>query len=312
MDQLITFDKVTKKYAQTVALNQVSLTIKSRELFVLVGPSGSGKTTLLKMINRLNEPTTGTVAIDDRDVQSIERQLLRRNVGYVLQSGALFPNMTVFQNATIPLETRGWSVADQHRKINDLLTRVGLDPEKFATRLPSELSGGEAQRVGIVRALAADPLIVLMDEPFSALDPLSKRQLQQLVLTLHHDLETTFVFVTHDMQEAVKLADRMAVIHDGQLQQVGTPAEILTTPKNEFVHNFFAGETLAQTYLQAVVETEPSVRQTGDVLDLKGTDTIFTWSQQLAQNPQLLIRVAGKLFSGATLIHYLATMRKGV
>ncbi|KJW12660.1 hypothetical protein VC81_08900 [Levilactobacillus spicheri] len=309
---MITFDKVTKKYAQTVALNQVSLTIKSRELFVLVGPSGSGKTTLLKMINRLNEPTTGTVAIDDRDVQSIERQLLRRNVGYVLQSGALFPNMTVFQNATIPLETRGWSVADQHRKINDLLTRVGLDPEKFATRLPSELSGGEAQRVGIVRALAADPLIVLMDEPFSALDPLSKRQLQQLVLTLHHDLETTFVFVTHDMQEAVKLADRMAVIHDGQLQQVGTPAEILTTPKNEFVHNFFAGETLAQTYLQAVVETEPSVRQTGDVLDLKGTDTIFTWSQQLAQNPQLLIRVAGKLFSGATLIHYLATMRKGV
>lgn len=312
MDQLITFDKVTKKYAQTVALKQVSLTIKSRELFVLVGPSGSGKTTLLKMVNRLNEPTTGTVAIDDRDVQSIERQLLRRNVGYVLQSGALFPNMTVFQNATIPLETRGWSVADQHRKINDLLTRVGLDPEKFATRLPSELSGGEAQRVGIVRALAADPLIVLMDEPFSALDPLSKRQLQQLVLTLHHDLETTFVFVTHDMQEAVKLADRMAVIHDGQLQQVGTPAEILTAPKNEFVHNFFAGETLAQTYLQAVVETEPSVRQTGDVLDLKGTDTIFTWSQQLAQNPQLLIRVAGKLFSGATLIHYLATMRKGV
>lgn len=309
---MITFDKVTKKYAQTVALNQVSLTIKSRELFVLVGPSGSGKTTLLKMINRLNEPTTGTVAIDDRDVQSIERQLLRRNVGYVLQSGALFPNMTVFQNATIPLETRGWSVADQHRKINDLLTRVGLDPEKFATRLPSELSGGEAQRVGIVRALAADPLIVLMDEPFSALDPLSKRQLQQLVLTLHHDLETTFVFVTHDMQEAVKLADRMAVIHDGQLQQVGTPAEILTAPKNEFVHNFFADETLAQTYLQAVVETEPSVRQTGDVLDLKGTDTIFTWSQQLAQNPQLLIRVAGKLFSGATLIHYLATMRKGV
>lgn len=309
---MITFDKVTKKYAQTVALKQVSLTIKSRELFVLVGPSGSGKTTLLKMINRLNEPTTGTVAIDDRDVQSIERQLLRRNVGYVLQSGALFPNMTVFQNATIPLETRGWSVADQHRKINDLLTRVGLNPEKFATRLPSELSGGEAQRVGIVRALAADPLIVLMDEPFSALDPLSKRQLQQLVLTLHHDLETTFVFVTHDMQEAVKLADRMAVIHDGQLQQVGTPAEILTAPKNEFVHNFFAYETLAQTYLQAVVETEPSVRQTGDVLDLKGTDTIFTWSQQLAQNPQLLIRVAGKLFSGATLIHYLATMRKGV
>lgn len=309
---MITFDKVTKKYAQTVALKQVSLTIKSRELFVLVGPSGSGKTTLLKMVNRLNEPTTGTVAIDDRDVQSIERQLLRRNVGYVLQSGALFPNMTVFQNATIPLETRGWSVVDQHRKINDLLTRVGLDPEKFATRLPSELSGGEAQRVGIVRALAADPLIVLMDEPFSALDPLSKRQLQQLVLTLHHDLETTFVFVTHDMQEAVKLADRMAVIHDGQLQQVGTPAEILTAPKNEFVHNFFADETLAQTYLQAVVETEPSVRQTGDVLDLKGTDTIFTWSQQLAQNPQLLIRVAGKLFSGATLIHYLATMRKGV
>lgn len=309
---MITFKDVTKKYAQEVALNQVNLTIKSRELFVLVGPSGSGKTTLLKMINRLNEPTTGTVTIDGHNVQNMVVQTLRSNVGYVLQSGALFPNMTVFQNAAVPLETRGWSVADQHRKIDDLLMRVGLDPEKFATRLPAELSGGEAQRVGIVRALAADPLIVLMDEPFSALDPLSKHQLQKLVLTLHHDLETTFVFVTHDMQEAITLADRLAVIHDGNLQQVGTPAEILTKPQNNFVRNFFAEETLAQIYLQAVVETEPSVSQTGKVTDLKGTDTIFTWSKLLAQDPQLLIRVDEKIFSGATLIHYLATMQKGV
>lgn len=312
---MITFKQVTKTYAQSVALQRVNLTINSRELFVLVGPSGSGKTTLLKMINRLNEPTSGEVRIDDQKVNDVEVQTLRRTIGYVLQSGALFPNMTVFENAAISLAVLGWPIKKQHERVNALLQLVGLAPQKFAERHPSELSGGEAQRVGIVRALAADPLIVLMDEPFSALDPISKRQLQELVLTLHQRLETTFVFVTHDMQEAIKLADRMAVIHNGELQQVGTPAEILTMPKNKFVTNFFAGEVNTKLYLQAVLTahlgTVSSSETSNDAIELKRTDTLSTWAAILAKKPRALIRVDGKVLAPQDLMQYMATIQLG-
>lgn len=312
---MITFKQVTKTYAQSVALQRVNLTINSRELFVLVGPSGSGKTTLLKMINRLNEPTSGEVRIDDQKVNDVEVQTLRRTIGYVLQSGALFPNMTVFENAAISLAVLGWPIKKQHERVNALLQLVGLAPQKFAERHPSELSGGEAQRVGIVRALAADPLIVLMDEPFSALDPISKRQLQELVLTLHQRLETTFVFVTHDMQEAIKLADRMAVIHNGELQQVGTPAEILTMPKNKFVTNFFAGEVNTKLYLQAVLTahlgTVSSSETSNEAIELKRTDTLSTWAAILAKKPRALIRVDGKVLAPQDLMQYMATIQLG-
>lgn len=312
---MITFKQVTKTYAQSVALQRVNLTINSRELFVLVGPSGSGKTTLLKMINRLNEPTSGEVRIDDQKVNDVEVQTLRRTIGYVLQSGALFPNMTVFENAAISLAVLGWPIKKQHERVNALLQLVGLAPQKFAERHPSELSGGEAQRVGIVRALAADPLIVLMDEPFSALNPISKRQLQELVLTLHQRLETTFVFVTHDMQEAIKLADRMAVIHNGELQQVGTPAEILTMPQNKFVANFFAGEMNTKLYLQAVLTahlgTVSSSETSNDAIELKRTDTLSTWAAILAKKPRALIRVDGKVLAPQDLMQYMATIQLG-
>lgn len=312
---MITFKQVTKTYAQSVALQRVNLTINSRELFVLVGPSGSGKTTLLKMINRLNEPTSGEVRIDDQKVNDVEVKTLRRTIGYVLQSGALFPNMTVFENAAISLAVLGWPIKKQHERVNALLQLVGLAPQKFAERHPSELSGGEAQRVGIVRALAADPLIVLMDEPFSALDPISKRQLQELVLTLHQRLETTFVFVTHDMQEAIKLADRMAVIHNGELQQVGTPAEILTMPQNKFVANFFAGEMNTKLYLQAVLTahlgTVSSSETSNDAIELKRTDTLSTWAAILAKKPRALIRVDGKVLAPQDLMQYMATIQSG-
>lgn len=312
---MITFKQVTKTYAQSVALQRVNLTINSRELFVLVGPSGSGKTTLLKMINRLNEPTSGEVRIDDQKVNDVEVQTLRRTIGYVLQSGALFPNMTVFENAAISLAVLGWPIKKQHERVNALLQLVGLAPQKFAERHPSELSGGEAQRVGIVRALAADPLIVLMDEPFSALDPISKRQLQELVLTLHQRLETTFVFVTHDMQEAIKLADRMAVIHNGELQQVGTPAEILTMPQNKFVANFFAGEVNTKLYLQAVLTahlgTVSSSETSNEAIELKRTDTLSTWAAILAKKPRALIRVDGKVLAPQDLMQYMAKIQLG-
>jgi osmoprotectant transport system ATP-binding protein len=223
--------------------------------------------------------------------------------------------MTVFENAAISLAVLGWPIKKQHERVNALLQLVGLAPQKFAERHPSELSGGEAQRVGIVRALAADPLIVLMDEPFSALDPISKRQLQELVLTLHQRLETTFVFVTHDMQEAIKLADRMAVIHNGELQQVGTPAEILTMPQNKFVANFFAGEMNTKLYLQAVLTahlgTVSSSETSNDAIELKRTDTLSTWAAILAKKPRALIRVDGKVLAPQDLMQYMATIQLG-
>ncbi len=307
---MIRLENVTKRFVSHDALNNLSLTIKSGELFVLVGPSGSGKTTLLKMINRLNEPTTGNVTIDGANVKSFEIRHLRQNIGYVLQSGALFPNMTVAQNAAIQLETLGWDKQKRDQRIAELLDRVGLRATLFMNRMPSELSGGEAQRVGIVRALAAEPNIVLMDEPFSALDPISKRQLQDLVIQLHRELTTTFVFVTHDMAEAIKLADRLAVIHNGTLQQIGVPNEILAKPANTFVATFFGENDTQNIFLNQVVKAgfgQPST-EAGQIL--KGSDTIFDWAAQLKATPDLVIKVEQTTLRSVDLINYLASLEQ--
>lgn len=236
---MIEFTNVSKKFDGQFALKDLNLTIDDGELFVLVGPSGSGKTTLLKTINRLVVPTSGIVKIDGQNVADSHLQKLRRHIGYVLQTGALFPNMTIEQNASIQLDNLGWGVQEKHARIVELMTKVNLDPDQFLNRMPSELSGGEAQRVGIVRALAARPKLVLMDEPFSALDPVSRRQLQKIILNLHKQIDTTIVFVTHDMHEAFLLADRLAVIHNGVLLQEGEPNYLMANPANEFVKRFF-------------------------------------------------------------------------
>lgn len=311
---MIEFKQVTKEYGQEAALKHLSLTIGDGELFVLVGPSGSGKTTLLKMINRLVVPTSGQVLIDQADVAAVDLEDLRRHTGYVLQTGALFPNMTVEQNARIQLEALGWPAEKCHQRIVELMKRVDLDPALFLQRMPSELSGGEAQRVGIVRALAAKPKLILMDEPFSALDPLSKRQLQALILQLHQELATTFVFVTHDMREAIHLADRLAVIHDGELQQLGTPAEILAAPANDFVRDFFADVQQSQ-YLQRVLAAgfgQPtSTAELADVPAFKNSDTIYQWAQLLQKQPQQQIQVAGYLLTPLDLVNYMASLNQG-
>lgn len=307
---MIRFKDVTKEYGNENALKDLSLTINSGELFVLVGPSGSGKTTLLKMVNRLISPTSGRVFIDDDDVATVDVQDLRRHTGYVLQTGALFPNMTVEQNASVQLEALGWDADKQHQRISELLSRVDLDPSVFLARKPSELSGGEAQRVGIVRALAANPKLILMDEPFSALDPLSKRQLQNLILKLHHELPTTFIFVTHDMQEAIKLADRLAVIHDGTLQQLGTPNDILASPANEFVRDFFDdGQSRKQFMKQVLTAGYGRPVQTADeVTVLKDENTIFDWAEVVAETPEMLVQVNQQVLTGADLIAYMSTL----
>ncbi|QER66473.1 ATP-binding cassette domain-containing protein [Paucilactobacillus nenjiangensis] len=310
---MIEFKNVSKEYEQGLALNNLNLNIDEGELFVLVGPSGSGKTTLLKMINGLNTPTTGEIRIADEDIKNSNIRQLRHNIGYVLQAGALFPNMTVEQNASIQLDLLGWNETRKHDRICELMVRVGLDPETFLSRMPSELSGGEAQRVGIVRALAGQPNVVLMDEPFSALDPISRAQLQELVFELHREIETTFVFVTHDMQEALKLADRLAVLYQGELQQVGNPQDILSHPANQFVKDFFDNDTSVEIFLQQVIDAGFGVQQTDETAIPMGDDqTIFDWSREIHDRPNQLIVVDQIILQPEDLVNYMATLRVGV
>lgn len=240
MTSAIKFEHVKKSFADKVVVNDLNLDIQQGELFVLVGNSGSGKTTSIKMINRLEDPNGGRVLVNQRPTTEYNVQKLRWQIGYVLQQIALFPNMTVAKNITLIPEIQGdkGNLAETAVK---LLQEVGLNPEEYAKRYPHELSGGEQQRIGILRAIASKPPIVLMDEPFSALDPLSRANLQSLVVDLHKQLHNTIIFVTHDMNEALRLADRIAIMKDGQLLQVDQPQEILRHPANKFVKDFFKG-----------------------------------------------------------------------
>lgn len=238
---VLKFDHVTKRYDGRAVVEDLSLTIGEGELFVLVGASGSGKTTTLKMINRLIEPTDGDIYFNDKRLIDTDLRDLRWNIGYVLQQIALFPNMTVGANIALIPQMKHWPKDQIKQRVDEMLDAVDLAPEKYRDRMPDELSGGEQQRVGICRALASKPPMVLMDEPFSALDPISRTSLQDMVLRLHRKLKTTIVFVTHDMNEAMKLGDRIAVMRSGKLLQVATPEEIAANPATSFVSDFFAG-----------------------------------------------------------------------
>ncbi|MBC6342794.1 ABC transporter ATP-binding protein [Lactobacillus kimbladii] len=240
MTSAIKFDHVKKSFADKVVVNNLNLDVQQGELFVLVGNSGSGKTTSVKMINRLEDPNSGLVLVNERPTTEYNVQKLRWQIGYVLQQIALFPNMTVAQNITLILATQGKS-KNLDETAARLLEKVGLNPQEYASRYPHELSGGEQQRIGILRAIASEPPIVLMDEPFSALDPLSRANLQKLVVDLHQQLRNTIIFVTHDMNEALLLADRIGIMKDGQLLQVDKPEQILRHPANDFVRDFFKG-----------------------------------------------------------------------
>jgi osmoprotectant transport system ATP-binding protein len=236
---MITFDAVSKKYPDgTVAVDSLSLTAPSGQITVLVGPSGCGKTTSLRMVNRMIEPTSGTITIDDRDVTAVPATELRRGIGYVIQHAGLFPHRTVVDNvATVPY-LLGENKKQARARAMELLERVGLDPA-FAKRYPAQLSGGQQQRVGVARALAADPPVMLMDEPFSAVDPVVREQLQNEFLRLQAELHKTIVFVTHDIDEAIKLGDKVAVMRvGGHLAQLAAPAELLSRPADSFVAGF--------------------------------------------------------------------------
>ena len=223
-----------------VGLKNINLTINESEVTVFIGPSGSGKTTLLKMINRLEDNTTGEVKINGKNVKEYDIHKMRWDIGYALQQVALFPHMNVEENIAIVPELKKWKKEKINARIDELLNMVGLEPKKYRKRNPSELSGGEAQRVGIARALAADPKIILMDEPFSALDPITRASLQEDVKKLQKQINKTIVFVTHDIEEAFLLGDKICIIQEGELIQTGTKQEIISNPKNDFVKKFIS------------------------------------------------------------------------
>ncbi|MHA7276070.1 ATP-binding cassette domain-containing protein [Arthrobacter sp. Hz1] len=268
----ILLDKVTKRYPgqDSPAVNGLTLEIPAGKIVMLVGPSGCGKTTTLKMINRLIEPTEGRIVLDDDDVTDINGDNLRRRIGYVIQAGGLFPHMSVAANIGIVPKLLGWSKDKIAARVDELLELVSLDPAQYRDRFPKELSGGQQQRVGVARALAADPPVLLMDEPFGAVDPITRQRLQDELLNIQAELQKTIVCVTHDFDEAVKLGDWIAIFTDGaQLVQYDTPERILANPANEFVENFIGSgaglKQLTLTRVNEVVLADAVVAQIGDL-----------------------------------------------
>jgi len=246
---MISIQGLTKTFGNKVAVSDVSLTLNSGTITVIVGTSGSGKSTLLRLINRLIEPTTGSVEIDGTDTREISAHELRRRIGYVIQSHGLFPHWTVAQNiATVP-KLLQWSKADSDARVVELLTLLQLDPNEISARYPHQLSGGQAQRVGVARALAARPSMLLMDEPFGALDPVIRAKAQTDLKKIQRALGSTILLVTHDMTEAIRLGDQIAVMNEGRIEQFAPPIEILAAPQTEFVQNLVGGEDRPFHYL---------------------------------------------------------------
>ncbi|MEU8886903.1 betaine/proline/choline family ABC transporter ATP-binding protein [Streptomyces sp. NPDC048442] len=317
----IRLENLTKQYAGNPypSVDNVSMEIRAGETVVFVGPSGGGKTTLLKMINRLIEPTSGRIRIDGEDVTDMDPVKLRRQVGYAIQSSGLFPHMTVAQNIALVPKMVGWSRARVNARVEEMLDLVGLDAGQFRGRYPRQLSGGQQQRVGVARALAADPPVLLMDEPFGAVDPITRDHLQDELIRLQRELHKTIVFVTHDFDEAIKLGDRIAVLRDrSHIAQFDTPEAILTNPADDFVSGFVgAGAALKRLNLTRVRDVEiadfPTVTvedplqeifdklrdaQTNELLLLDRHRRPYKWLRRGD-----LMRAKGSLARAGTLVH---------
>ena len=275
---MIRLESVSKRFPDgTLAVQDLSLDVPEGEIAVLVGPSGCGKTTTLKLINRLIEPTSGHLFLQDEDVTHVDVVELRRRIGYVIQQVGLFPHQTIATNiATVP-RLLGWKRDRVKARVDELLDLVGLDPATYRDRYPIQLSGGQRQRVGVARALAADPPVLLMDEPFGAIDPVTRTRLQDEFLALQNDVRKTIVFVTHDIEEAVKMGDRIAILNvGGILMQYDVPAEILGNPANEMVADFVGADRalkrLKVTPIDAdVLDHPPTVQPTATLAEARAT-----------------------------------------
>ncbi|MFE2988170.1 betaine/proline/choline family ABC transporter ATP-binding protein [Streptomyces sp. NPDC059262] len=317
----IELENLTKRYPGSAApaVDNVSLEIKAGETVIFVGPSGGGKTTLLKMINRLIEPTSGRIRIGGEDVTDMDPVKLRRKIGYAIQSSGLFPHMTVAQNIALVPKMIGWSKSKIKARVEEMLDLVGLDPAEFRGRYPRQLSGGQQQRVGVARALAADPPVLLMDEPFGAVDPITRDHLQDELIRLQRELHKTIVFVTHDFDEAIKIGDRIVVLRErSHIAQFDTPEAILTNPVDDFVSGFVgAGAALKRLNLTRVRDVEVTDYPTVQVDD--PLQTIFDKLRDAGTNELLLLdkrrrpykwlrrgdlmRAKGSLARAGTLVH---------
>ena len=310
---MIRFEDVAKQYQNnTYAVKSLNLEVNKGEFFVLIGPSGSGKTTTLKMINRLIPLSEGTLYIQDKRISDYDIHELRWNIGYVLQQIALFPHMTIEENIAIVPELINWDKEKIENRVTELLEMVGLDPNTYRKRKPKELSGGEQQRIGVIRALAADPEIILMDEPFSALDPITREKLQDDILDLKRKINKTIVFVTHDMKEALKLGDRICLMKNGEVQQVGTPEELLNQPANDFVREFVGDRNQIDN---PTIDIEKLIQPYDGVSTANETDAIQTSLSlksildRLAQHEQLPVEKDGNIvgmIDRETMIKYLS------
>ncbi|MFD1394338.1 ABC transporter ATP-binding protein [Kroppenstedtia eburnea] len=284
---MITFTSVSKTYEDgTEALKSLDFEVKEGEFFVLIGPSGCGKTTTMKLINRLIEPTEGEILFRGREIHTFQIHELRWNIGYVLQQIALFPHMSVAENIAVVPEMKKWDKPRIHKRVDELLEMVGMEPSTYRNRTPAELSGGQQQRVGVARALAADPDLILMDEPFSALDPISRERLQQDIRRLQREIRKTVVFVTHDMDEALALGDRVCLMKDGRVVQIDAPQELILHPANAFVKKFIgdrkspwmtAVDVMMDRHSRLVADEAETGRRTGgeEPLFLRGEGNRF-------------------------------------
>ncbi|GAA0433466.1 ABC transporter ATP-binding protein [Lentibacillus halophilus] len=280
---MIEFENVTKAYnsSRTKAVNNVSFHVPEGNTVVLLGPSGCGKTTLLRMVNCLVPITEGTIRVNGKDITSMDPIELRRSIGYVIQSNGLFPNMTIKENIVIVPDLLGWSKKKKHDRYLEMMELIGLDAKHYQKRYPSELSGGQQQRIGIARALAADPPVMLMDEPFGALDPINRTHLQEELLSILRKVKKTILFVSHDIDEAIKMGDKVAIFKEGELMQYDHPSDILTHPNSEFIARFLGNDRALKSL------SLYSVRDLIESFDLKPVDVNAEGSRQISLNNNL-------------------------
>jgi osmoprotectant transport system ATP-binding protein len=313
----IVFDHVTKRYGNSPqpAVNDLSITIPAGEICVLIGPSGGGKSTAMRMVNRLISISEGDITIDGESVLKLDPVELRRGIGYVIQQIGLFPHMTAEANVSTVPRLLGWEKARTRARVRELLELVGLDPDEHASRYPAQLSGGQRQRVGLARAMAVDPPLMLMDEPFGAIDPVTRERLQNDFLRLHREVRKTVIFVTHDIDEAIKMGDRICLLRQGgKLAQFGTPEEILASPADDFVADFVGADRgLKRLSLRRVgdVQLEPangganpvvvdartSLRDALSVMLTSGGDAVVVRDGDGAVQGQLTLTVLSRLLA---------------